>query len=53
MDLPSFMKLMECECGWTLYSIYGQPAECPRCYKLVNEEKDDGNNSDSANMVSS
>jgi hypothetical protein len=37
--LPSFMKLMECECGWTLFSIDAQPCECPTCYKLITKEK--------------
>lgn len=53
MHMPEFMKLVECECGWTLYSMYGRPVECPKCYKIVEKEKDDGTDSDSANMVSS
>lgn len=36
--MPSFMKLMVCECGWKLYSMYAQPAECPKCYKIVTKE---------------
>ena len=53
MDMPEFMKLMECECGWTLYSIYAQPQECPKCYEMINKEAKDGINNDSTDMVSS
>jgi hypothetical protein len=41
VDIPDFMKLMECECGWTLYSMDAQPVECPKCYTVVVKRKTD------------
>lgn len=41
VKMPDFMKLVECECGWTLYSMYGRPVECPKCYKIVKSDIDE------------
>lgn len=38
VTMPSFMKLMQCECGQQYYSVDAKPVECVYCYRKVTKQ---------------
>jgi len=35
MNMPKFMKLMQCVCGHRVYSLDGHTQTCKHCYRSI------------------